>query len=114
MVTVQERFTGFSGVNALNTLSGVIGPGRTNKAKEWQVLVKYGAGTSAGVVSVETHNDPSDVTTGGWAPIGTIPWSAASKIEKLQFTGSEAAIRLRISTAIVGGNIDYAEISGMP
>lgn len=107
VAVVQERL--FTAQSALD-FSATLGPGRASRAKEWQVLARYGAGTSAGVVTVETAADPNDA--GAWASVGTIPWTAASKTEKLQFTGTFHNIRVRISTAVVGGTITSADILG--
>ena len=96
--------------SVLNTVSNVIGPGRAARVKEWFFSVRFGAGTSAGVVTVEASDDPNDANS--WASVGTMTWTAANKTEKLNFTGALPAVRLRISTAIVGGTVTGTKIMG--
>ena len=72
-------------------------------AKEWVHTVVWGAGTSAGAVSVEAAESAS--YAGTWANLCTVTWSAASKADVCNVTGAYKAIRHRISTAVVGGTV---------
>jgi hypothetical protein len=65
------------------------------------VYVEFGAGTSAGVVMLETAANEN----GPWVlvPSGTFTWAAASTVLYGRFDGPFYAVRARISTAIVGG-----------
>jgi hypothetical protein len=66
--------------------------------------ISWSAGVVSGVVQIETAD--SSIYTGTWAPIATITFSgAAPKQDYAAVTGSYAAIRHRISTAVVGGTV---------
>lgn len=73
-------------------------------AREHAAYVVFSAGCSAGQVKVESAHDPD--YTGTWAEVGSVDWVAASRAHVVNFTGAHAALRLRISTAIVGGTVD--------
>lgn len=73
-------------------------------ARETIIYIAFGALTSAGVVEVEGSHD--EKYTGTWVAISTITWSAASKCHKVSITGVHKAVRLRFSTALVGGPVD--------
>jgi hypothetical protein len=75
----------------------------SSQVREMRFYATYGAGTSAGVVTIE--GAPDAAFAGVWASLGTIPWVAASKVESLRVEGVHASIRARISTAIVGGTV---------
>ena len=70
-----------------------------NGSKNFIVYVDWGARTSAGVVEIETasHKDYA----GTWSSLTSFTWSAASKQDTFRGTGPFAALRTRISTAIV-------------
>jgi hypothetical protein len=65
--------------------------------------VKWGAGTTAGVVVIEAA-DAADYT-GTWSPLATITWAAASTTETVVLAGAYKAIRHRISTAVANGTV---------
>lgn len=78
--------------------------------QESSIYIVFGAGTSAGAVVVETSHDRT--FTGVWANLATVNWAAASRVHHVAITGIFRALRVRISTAIVGGTIDaYAIIA---
>jgi hypothetical protein len=68
------------------------------------VYVNFGAGTSAGVVMLETA---ADADNGPWVLVtgGTFTWASASSVQYARFDGPFYAVRARISTAIVGGTV---------
>ena len=73
-----------------------------NGSKHFNVSVEWGAGTSAGVVQIETapHKDYS----GTWSNLTSFTWAAAESVDVWRGTGPFGAIRARISTAIVTAN----------
>ena len=87
----------------VTTGNSEIGPAITARASEWVVHAEWLAGTSAGAVTVESA--PYEGYTGTWQSIGTLTWSAASKADGLNFTGLHGAIRMRVSTTVVGGTV---------
>lgn len=74
-----------------------------SRCKEKTVYIQWSAGVSAGVVILET----ASVSTyaGTWAPLVTIPWTAASKEDVVQVSGVMMTLRTRISTVITGGTV---------
>lgn len=102
-IVAQRLIDALATQTAAQLAAATLGPGTATRAKEWVAYAKFGAGTTAGVVTVEAASDPNDAGT--WASIGTLSWSAASKTEKLNFTGIHSAIRARISTNVVGGTV---------
>lgn len=87
--------------SALNTAQAVTGS--VTQVRELRAYATFGAGTSAGVVTIE--GAPVSDYSGTWASLGTLTWSAASKVETLRIEGAHLAVRARISTAIVGGTV---------
>lgn len=73
------------------------------RCRESAVYIIWGAGTSAGAVTIETADN--DAYAGVWAALSTVPWTAVSKEDVVQITGIHKSIRTRISTAIVGGTV---------
>ena len=73
-----------------------------NGSSHFSMDIEWGAGTSAGVVFVETG--PYKGYTGTWVPQTSFTWSAASRIDNWRGTGPFGAIRARIETAIVTSN----------
>jgi hypothetical protein len=69
-----------------------------NGSKNFAVPVRWGAGTSSGVVVIEqaTHKD----YTGTWSNLTTFTWAAADSVDVWRGTGPFGAIRARIATAI--------------
>jgi hypothetical protein len=66
--------------------------------------VSWGTGVTAGVVEIETADDPS--YTGTWAPIATVTYaSGAPRQSYVYVEGSYEAFRHRISTAVAGGTV---------
>lgn len=88
---------------AANTVY-VIAPEIVKNAREIVIYIAFLALTSAGVIEVEGAHDPN--FTGTWVSIGTITWSAASKCHKVSITGVHKALRVRVSTNLVGGPVD--------
>lgn len=97
--------------SALNE-AGVLSHPEVGGAGYTTFYVVFGAGTSAGVVLIETSHSDSYAGAGGWALLGTVTWSAAEKVHSVSVVGGFRNLRARISTAIVGGTVDvYANIS---
>ena len=69
-----------------------------NGSKNFDVVVEWGAGTTAGVVAIETahHKD----YTGTWSNLTSFTWATASTIDTWRGTGPFGAIRTRITTAV--------------
>lgn len=94
---------------SLQDVTGVVQRDMPARIRELAVYVVFGAGTSAGVVLVESAHDPD--YTGTWATIATISWAAATRVHLAAVTGVHMALRVRISTAIVGGTVDAHTIA---
>lgn len=74
-----------------------------NVAKESIFVVTWGAGTSAGVITLEMSDDAT--YTGTWAPMAVVTWVSASTKIGVSVTGSLRYVRARISTTVVGGTV---------
>lgn len=85
--------------NAL-TGSGEITP--LNNSNNFNVDVEWGAGTTAGVVAVETA--PYAGYTGTWTPQTSFTWAAASSIDNWRGNGPFGAVRTRITTTVTTTN----------
>jgi hypothetical protein len=83
---------------------GGIGASKTSGRFAIACYTVFGAGTSAGVVTLETAPYPE--FTGTWFSLGTMTWTAANDTKFLRADGPFMAVRARISTAIVGGTVD--------
>ena len=81
--------------NAL-TGSGSVTP--LNGSKNFTVNVRWGAGTSAGSVIIETAPDKD--FAGTWSNLTTLSWATASTIDTWRGTGPFGAIRARIGTTV--------------
>ena len=92
-----------SGQSATTAASREIGATFMNQCRETAVYVQWSAGTSAGVVTVESADQAG--YSGTWAPLATVTWSAESSESLVQITGVMGAIRTRISTTITGGTV---------
>jgi hypothetical protein len=68
---------------------------------EFTFHVLFGAGTTAGVIKVETSHDPA--FTGTWAVIATVSWATANTAHYVSLTGCFRALRLRFSSDAVNG-----------
>ena len=80
-----------------------VGAAYMSRCRETAVYIQWSAGTSAGVVTVESADNQN--YAGTWASLGTKTWSAASSEDLVQITGIHGAIRTRISTTITGGTV---------
>lgn len=67
------------------------------------VYVIFSPGVTAGTVIVESADSSS--FTGEWASLVVLPFVTANKQHVVQITGGLAAVRTRISVAIVGGTV---------
>lgn len=97
-VLTQRLLTAQSALNTAQAVTGTV-----SSVRELRAYATFGAGTSAGVVTIE--GAPVSDYSGTWASLGTLTWSAASKVEVLRIEGVHLAVRARISTAIVGGTV---------
>jgi len=68
---------------------------------QYSIYVYFAANTTAGVVEIETADNPS--FTGTWANYATVTWAAANAQQHVAITAPLLAIRARISTTISGG-----------
>lgn len=73
-----------------------------NGSRNFNVSVEWGAGTSAGVVQIESA--PYKDYAGTWSNLTQFTWAAAESIDVWRGTGPFGAIRARISTAITTSN----------
>ncbi len=88
--------------NAQTTGNGTVaGASYLTQCRETAIYVVWGAGTGAGVFTIETAHDAS--YTGTWAPLATVTWAVVSKADVVQITGIHMAMRARISTTVTGG-----------
>lgn len=77
-----------------------------NNAIEVAVYILFGASTSAGKVQIQSAPYFGYPNTNAWANEGnTIDWAAADSTKVARLTGLFGALRLDISTAVVGGTI---------
>jgi hypothetical protein len=90
-------------LNAVATGSSAVGEYTTGYCRESAVYVVWGAGTTAGAVTIESSY--LDTYTYTWAPLAVIPWSAAASQDIVQITGVHVNLRTRISTTVVGGTV---------
>jgi hypothetical protein len=103
METAGALDTRWPALAALNSATRVLGPGYLHAVKEHAWEISWGVGCSAGSVIVETAPDPD--YAGTWSEIATIAWTAASRTDRVNFSGSVGATRVRVSDAIVGGTV---------
>jgi len=89
---------------AAQDTAGGIGSAKTRGHLAWACTVVFGAGTGAGVITVETA--PNAEFTGTWHSLGTITWAAANRAHYLRGDGPVMALRARISTAVTGGTCE--------
>lgn len=101
-----------TGLSLLNAVSDELGAVDLGSVDELSFYIVFGPGTSAGAVQIESAHLTK--YTGTWAPEGSpVAWAAASRVHKVSITGASYVGRARISTAIVGGNVDvYAIANG--
>ena len=69
-----------------------------NGSRNFNVSVKWGAGTLSGVVQVESAPDKD--YAGTWSNLTTFTWAAADSVDVWRGTGPFGAIRARISTVV--------------
>lgn len=95
----QEKLTLFSALSAS-------GDGTSFQLdadnSESVIYVRWSAGVTAGQVVVETASD--ETYTGTWSNLATINFTA-DKEDSAAITGAYAAVRVRISIALVGGTV---------
>ena len=65
------------------------------------IYVEFASGVTAGVVEIETADNPS--YSGTWASLATVSWAAGGAQQVVQLTAPLLAIRARVSTTISGG-----------
>lgn len=70
-----------------------------NNSSHFNVYVRWGAGTSAGSVILETAPDKD--FSGTWSNLTTFTWATVSTIDSFRGTGPFGAIRARIGTTVV-------------
>lgn len=93
-------------------VAGIIPPDIATKAEHIRFYAVFGAGSSAGVVTIEGAHDPT--YTGTWASLGVLTWAgAANNVQTVAVDGGHIAVRARVSTAVVGGSTDvWAVVTG--
>lgn len=90
-------------LNAVTTGSAAIAENVGVRCKYTAVYVSWSAGTSAGVVTIETAH--TSAYAGTWAPLTTVTWAAANTEAVYQLNGTYESIRTRVSTTVVGGTV---------
>jgi hypothetical protein len=93
-----------SGLSALNAVSDVLNMTDVGNINEITFYIVGSAGIGAGAVQVEEAH--ADDYAGAWAPNGSPVNAVVSGEATVKITGVSAAMRARISTAIVGGTVD--------
>lgn len=73
-----------------------------SNSSHFKVDLQWGAGTSAGVVQIETA--PSCGFTGTWSNLTSFTWATADSIDSWRGTGPFVAVRARISTTVTTTN----------
>ena len=74
----------------------------------YSIYVYFSADTTAGVVEIETADNPS--FTGTWANYATVTWAAGDAQQHVAIIAPLLAIRARISTTISGGADPYVTV----
>jgi hypothetical protein len=86
---------------AINSISSVLGPQTLFPARDVTMYIVWSTGTTGGTVVVEAAHDPG--YTGTWAPIGTIVWSGANRVDEFAVQGVHLALRVRVTATVTGG-----------
>ena len=81
-----------------NALTGSGSATPLNGSKNFTVNLRWGAGTTAGVVAIETAPDKD--YSGTWSNLTSFTWASASTIDTWRGTGPFGAIRARITTTV--------------
>jgi hypothetical protein len=109
MGSMRAKIDLLSAASTINVAS-TIRQSEMQQATESSHYIVFGAGTSAGVVSIEAAHDPD--YTGTWAVLSTVGWTTLSKVSNVAITGPHLALRHRISTTIAGGTVStYAIVN---
>jgi hypothetical protein len=106
---MSRRLSNYSLLDAVTTGSGTLNQADMANVTELGVYVLFGASVSAGVLVIETA--PTDDYAGTWAVLATINWSAASKCHYTAVTGAMGAVRVRITTTVVGGTVTVKAVA---
>jgi len=85
-------------VSALNTASV---PVQMPGAVYAELIITFGAGTSAGSFVLEESDDP--LFAGTWALLETVAWAAVSSKVIKKVVGPFKYLRVRASVGVVGG-----------
>jgi hypothetical protein len=67
------------------------------------VYISWGTGTSAGTIKLETASDIH--YPGTWVVLATVSWSVATSQDVIHVIGALGAMRVRVSSTIVGGTV---------
>jgi len=105
-VIAKTLFTGKTAINE----AGTIGSGYGGQAREWIFHVVARGTVTAGKVKIEAAHDPD--YTGAWALIGAEITLATDTVAIVSTTGAHRALRARISTAVTGGAVVDAYLTG--
>jgi hypothetical protein len=101
--TTRVTMTMLNAASTIQATGTLAGASIMPACRESVIYVQWSAGTSAGVVTVESAD--SSAYAGTWAPLATVTWSAASKEDIVQITGIHLNLRTRVSTGVVGGTV---------
>lgn len=101
--TTRTTMTMLNGASALNATGTLAGASIMPACRESVVYIKWGTGTGAGGVTVESADESA--YTGTWAPLAVVAWTAASKEDIVQITGIHLNLRTRVSTLVTGGTV---------
>lgn len=103
MTAVQTRL--LTGASALDTASKVVDP----QGPYLTLYVLSSAGVTAGAVDLEASPDGAN-----WSQVATVTTDAASTLFKAAATEAHRRLRVRISTAIVGGTVEGWVVTAPP
>lgn len=101
------KTTLLSAVSAGTTSATIDGPINGNSIS---IIIETSAGVSSGVVTVEEASSAS--YAGTWSVISAVSTTAASTTTVVHVGGLFGAVRVRISTAIVGGTVTVYSLVG--
>lgn len=89
--------------------AGTLGPALCAANQAFAFHVKWGTGVTAGVVKIEAADDAA--YTGTWANLATVTFAGtAPNQDVVQVSGTGAAMRARISTAVSNGTVTVVAV----
>jgi len=93
----------FSALVAADSKSAVVGPGRNHAITKHVWYLEWGVSVSQGEAVIETAGHPD--YSGAWAPLGTVPFSAAGQVDRFSYDGMLNSTRVRMLQAADGAGV---------